>query len=224
MSLQSEFIDFAIQQKMLTFGDFHLKSGRRSPYFMNAGVFFNGHMLNRLARFYAQSIAANGIQFDVIFGPAYKGIPLASAAAMALAADGKQYPCIFDRKEAKDHGEGGMLMGQFRRGDRCLIIDDVLTAGTAVKQSLGLLRQHKLKPVGVLVLMDRQEKANKNGPLSAAEALKKEEGLKVFSIATASDMLTWLKDKTKKSAVEADQIKQIKAYLKQNGAPSAAAA
>src|SRR5690606_3901448 len=167
---QRQFIEFAISSDVLRFGDFTLKSGRRSPYFFNAGNFNDGTRLLRLGRFYRDAIEQSGIAFDMLFGPAYKGIPLASAVAMAYAEMGRTVPFCFDRKEAKDHGEGGMTFGAPLAG-RVLIVDDVVTAGTSVNHSVGLIRAAGAVPAGVVVALDRQEKGP-DGGASAIETLE----------------------------------------------------
>lgn len=208
--LHSKFLDFAIKEDWLQFGDFKLKSGRQSPYFMNVGVGFSAERLRALGKFYATAIRGLDFKFDALFGPAYKGIPLATAAAMSLNNKGDPKPsCIFDRKETKDHGEGGRLIGEFKLGARCLIIDDVLTAGTAARNSVKLLKEAGLEPVGLLVLIDREERADPTEPVSAADSLRGE-GLRVHSLTSASDILAWLKES--ESGATGAQIKSMEHY------------
>ncbi|HYW04203.1 MAG TPA: orotate phosphoribosyltransferase [Gammaproteobacteria bacterium] len=187
---REEFIRFAIEQDVLRFGEFTLKSGRVSPYFFNAGLFHGGRALARLGRFYADAIIASGIAFDMLFGPAYKGIPLATAAAIALADHhGRDVPVCFNRKEAKDHGEGGSLIGAPPAG-RVLIVDDVITAGTAVGESVELITRAGATPAGVVIALDRQERGQ--GELSAVQEVRRRYGMEVASIAALDDLVTHL--------------------------------
>ncbi|MEA5446529.1 orotate phosphoribosyltransferase [Gammaproteobacteria bacterium AB-CW1] len=190
MSYQSDFLQFAHDRDVLRFGEFTLKSGRVSPYFFNAGLFNTGSALHRLGQFYARAAVDSGIDFDMIFGPAYKGIPLATVTAAALAVEhGRDVPYCFNRKEAKDHGEGGNLVGAPLKG-RVLIVDDVITAGTAIRESVDIIRAAGAAPVGVVIALDRQE----TGPDgdSAIRQAEAEYGLKVASIVTLADLLNWL--------------------------------
>ena len=183
---QLTFVDLALRRNALRFGSFTLKSGRESPYFFNAGLFSDGESLATLGRCYAAAIAASGLGFDMLFGPAYKGIPLATATAVALyAAHGRNVAFAFNRKEAKDHGEGGRLVGAPLAG-RVLIVDDVITAGTAVRESLELIRQAGAQPVGVALILDRQERGQ--GDLTAVQELSRE-GLHCVSIVTLDDLI-----------------------------------
>lgn len=183
---QSDFVPFAIEQGALRFGEFTLKSGRVSPYFFNAGQFRTGAALSELGSFYAQALTQSGIEFDMLFGPAYKGIPLVTATAIALARDhDRDVPWAFNRKEAKDHGEGGNLVGAPLIG-RVVIIDDVMTAGTAVRESVTLIRAAAATPVAVLICLDRQEKGQ--GERSAVREARETLGLEVISIVTLSDI------------------------------------
>lgn len=190
-SYSQEFLKFAIEQNVLKFGYFTLKSGRQSPYFFNAGLFNSGKSLAALAGFYAQAIQASGLEYDLLFGPAYKGISLAATTSMALF---QQYqrdiPFCFNRKEAKDHGEGGVLVGAPLKG-KVLLIDDVITAGTAIRESLALIRKHGAEPVGVVVALDRQERGLRN--LSAIQELEQQENIKIISISNLSEMMDYLK-------------------------------
>ncbi|MFO7582338.1 orotate phosphoribosyltransferase [Guyparkeria sp.] len=181
------FVQFAVEHQALKFGEFTLKSGRVSPYFFNAGSFADGRALSALGGFYADAILDAGIEFDVIFGPAYKGIPLAAATAIALAErTGDAVPWCFNRKEAKVHGEGGNLVGAPLNG-RVLIVDDVITAGTAIRESLDLIRGAGATPVGVAVMMDRQERGK--GDLSAIGELKRDHDLDVIAIANLDGLI-----------------------------------
>lgn len=187
---QSDFIRFAIERKILKFGEFTLKSGRISPYFFNAGLFNTGADLDRLGRFYASALETSGLEYDVLFGPAYKGIPLAAATAMALSRDyGKEAPYAFNRKEAKDHGEGGNIVGTPLQG-RVLIIDDVITAGTAIRESVAIIRAAGATPAGVLIALDRQERGQ--GERSAIQDVESTFGLPVVSIVNLGQVLDYL--------------------------------
>jgi len=199
---QREFLDFAIERQVLRFGQFTLKSGRVSPYFFNAGLFNSGTALARLGRYYAAAIEASGLQFDVLFGPAYKGIPLASAAAVALAEHhNRDVPYCFNRKEAKDHGEGGSIVGAQLKG-RVLIVDDVITAGTAIRESMGLIEAAGARAAGVVIALDRQERGT--GHLSAIQEVEQNYGLKVVSIVGLAEVLEYLEGRTgMESAVQA---------------------
>ena len=187
---QHEFIDFAISAGVLRFGEFTLKSGRTSPYFFNAGLFNTGEHLARLGRFYAQAITESGIGFDVLFGPAYKGIPLAAAASIALADHhDHNVPWCFNRKEAKDHGEGGNLVGAGLDG-RILVIDDVITAGTAIRESVDIIQAAGATLSGVVIALDRQERGA--GRQSAIQEVEQAYGITVTSIITLEDLLEYL--------------------------------
>lgn len=188
---QREFIDLAIEKQALQFGEFTLKSGRISPYFFNAGRFFqSGGGLAALGRFYAQSIIDAGISYDLIFGPAYKGIPLASATAVALAEQHQlDKPYCFNRKEAKDHGEGGSLVGAPLEG-RVLIVDDVITAGTAVREVMDILASHQAQPAAVLIGLDRQERGRSE--LSAIQEVEQEYAIPVINIINLGDIISYL--------------------------------
>ena len=191
-SYKKAFLEFAVQQEVLRFGEFTLKSGRLSPYFFNAGLFNTGQALGKLGRLYAQAIAESGIDFDVLYGPAYKGIPLAVATAVALAEQhGKNVPYAFNRKEPKDHGEGGRIVGMSLKGKRVLIIDDVITAGTAIRDALGIIQAEDGQATGMVISLDRQERGN--GSLSAIQEVEAEFGLKVHSIAQFSDLVEFMK-------------------------------
>lgn len=186
---RQDFIRFSIQHEALRFGEFKTKAGRLSPYFFNAGLFHDGDSLKHLTQFYAQAILASKISFDMLFGPAYKGIPLAAGTAIALAEQGKNVPFCFNRKEPKDHGEGGNTVGSALRG-RVLIIDDVISAGTSVRESIELIRMAGGTPCGVVIALDRMERGQSE--LSAAQEVHREYGLPVISIATVEDLLGYL--------------------------------
>jgi orotate phosphoribosyltransferase len=184
-----EFIAFCVESGVLKFGSFVTKSGRETPYFFNAGLFNTGGALDRLAQFYAKAILSRGLEFDMLFGPAYKGIVLASATAVALSRAGRNLPFAFNRKEAKVHGEGGSLIGAPLTG-RVLVVDDVLTAGTAVRESLSLIRAHGASPAGVVISIDRMERGQ--GKLSAVQEIEAEHGIPVITIANLDDLMGWL--------------------------------
>ena len=208
---QQAFLEFAIEAGVLRFGEFTLKSGRVSPYFFNAGLFNTGRHLARLGRFYAQAIVDAGRDFDVLFGPAYKGIPLAAATGIALADHHERdLPWCFNRKEAKDHGEGGNLVGAPLAG-RVLIIDDVITAGTAIRESVDLIRAAGATPAGVVIALDRQERGR--GERSAIQEVEQDLGLPVTSIVTLSDLQAWLEG----GAGNADTLERIRAYRAEYG-------
>jgi orotate phosphoribosyltransferase len=193
--LAQDFVEFAVQAGVLRFGEFKTKAGRLSPYFFNAGLFDDGAKLGRLAQFYALRIIGSGVQFDMLFGPAYKGIPLVAAVAIELARLGRNVPYAYNRKEAKDHGEGGTLVGAPVKG-RVLIIDDVMSAGTAARESIALIEAAGAKPVGVAIALDRQEKATENGQdvdWSAVQYVREKLQLQVCPIARLADLLDYLK-------------------------------
>ncbi|MEY4749515.1 MAG: hypothetical protein RIQ60_1729 [Pseudomonadota bacterium] len=199
-ALAQEFVAFAVQAGVLRFGEFKTKAGRLSPYFFNAGLFDDGAKLGRLGQFYARRLLASGTApgFDLLFGPAYKGITLAAAIAIELARLGHNLPYAYNRKEAKDHGEGGTLVGAPVRG-RVLIVDDVISAGTSVRESVAMIRAAGAKPAGVCIALDRQEKASEAGvdaPHSAVQYVRGELGLQVSAIATLDDLLTYLAEQS----------------------------
>lgn len=198
---QRDFLDLALHKQVLRFGDFTLKSGRTSPYFFNAGLIDSGAALARLGRAYAATAVESGLAFDMLFGPAYKGIALAAATAIALAADhGRDLPFAFNRKEAKTHGEGGSLIGAPLRG-RVLIVDDVITAGTAIRESLQIIRGQGAEPAGVLIALDRQERGQ--GSRSAAQEVAAEFGIPVLAIASLADLLTLTAERPELAAQQA---------------------
>lgn len=187
---QRDFIRFAIERGVLRFGEFTLKSGRTSPYFFNAGLFNSGSALAQLGRFYAAAVEESGIDFDVIFGPAYKGIPLAAATAISLAEyHERDLPWCFNRKEAKDHGEGGTLVGSPLNG-RVLIVDDVITAGTAIREVMQIIRDQGAEAAGVLIALNRQERGQ--GELSAIQEVERDYGMPVVSIVSLTQVLDYL--------------------------------
>jgi orotate phosphoribosyltransferase len=210
------FIDLALRRNALRFGRFTLKSGRESPYFFNAGLFSDGESLAALGRCYAAAIDASGLGFDMLFGPAYKGITLATATAVALcAAHGRNVAFAFNRKEAKDHGEGGRLVGAPLAG-RVLIVDDVITAGTAVRESLELIRQAGAQPVGVALILDRQERGA--GDLSAVQELARE-GLRCVSIVTLDELIEALAHPADgRARISEEQLTALRAYRQRFGA------
>ena len=182
---KADFLEFAIGEQVLLFGEFKTKAGRMSPYFFNAGLFNDGMALKRLGEFYAQAIRHSGIAFDGLFGPAYKGIPLAASVAIAFAADGHNLPYSYNRKEAKDHGEGGHIVGARLEG-RILIVDDVISAGTSVRESVELIRAAGATPCGVAIALDRMERGL--GQLSAVQEVSRDYGLPVVSIVDLNDL------------------------------------
>lgn len=183
------FIQFAIERKVLRFGEFKTKAGRMSPYFFNAGLFNDGESLHNLGQFYAKAIIAAGLPFDMLFGPAYKGIPLVSAIAIALAETGQNYPFCFNRKESKDHGEGGLLVGAPMQG-QVLIVDDVISAGTSVRESVALIKAGGAMPGGVVIAVDRMERGT--GQLSAVQEVQQLYGMTVTSIINLDDLIEYL--------------------------------
>ena len=190
---RQEFIEFALHHEVLCFGEFTLKSGRRSPYFFNSGLFNDGVSLARLGEFYAEAIVASGLEFDMIFGPAYKGIPLGTTVAVALASRHDiNVPVCFNRKEAKDHGEGGVTLGAPLDG-RVLIVDDVISAGTSVNLSVDIIRTAGATPVAVAIALDRQERGNTND-LSATQQVEQDHGLEVISIISLDDLADYLEN------------------------------
>lgn len=183
------FIEFAIARQVLRFGEFETKAGRRSPYFFNAGLFNDGISMARLCEFYAEAALASGLSFDMLYGSAYKGIPLVTGVAMALAAKGINYPFAYNRKEAKDHGEGGMVVGAPIQG-RVLIVDDVISAGTSARESVELIRKAGGEPAGMLIALDRMERGQ--GELSATEEVEREFSIPVISVATLDHLINFL--------------------------------
>lgn len=200
-NIRREFIQFAIETKVIRFGEFVTKAGRLSPYFFNTGLFSRGGNLGHLGNLYAQTLLDSGIEFDMLFGPAYKGITLASATAIALAEKGKDVPFAFNRKEAKDHGEGGNIVGSELSG-RVVIVDDVISAGTSVGESVELIRQAGAKPVAVLIAMDRMERAGNDGNLSVKSAVQEistKYGIPVLAIADLNDLFDCINEQKSES-------------------------
>lgn len=208
---QLTFIELALARDALRFGRFTLKSGRESPYFFNAGLFSDGEAAAVLGRCYAAALVASGVEFDMLFGPAYKGIPLVTATAVALAdRHGRSVPFAFNRKEAKDHGEGGNIVGSPLRG-RVVIVDDVITAGTAVRESVELIRAAGAQPVAVALALDRQERGQ--GALSAVQEVESAYGLRCVSIITLADLIEALsRPADGRSRVSAEQLTSLRAY------------
>ncbi|HWR96473.1 MAG TPA: orotate phosphoribosyltransferase [Arenimonas sp.] len=186
---QQEFLSLALNKQVLRFGEFTLKSGRLSPYFFNAGLFDDGDSLNAVSQCYAERILDSGLGFDMLFGPAYKGIPLATGAAIALSRQGRNVPVAFNRKEAKSHGEGGTLIGAPLHG-RVLIIDDVITAGTAIRESIEIIRTQGAEVAGIVIALDRQEKG-KDSELSASQEIRAQHGVPVISVVGLDDLLAF---------------------------------
>lgn len=190
---QRQFIEFAINKQVLKFGEFTLKSGRKSPYFFNAGLFNTGRDLALLGRFYAQALVDSGIDFDLVFGPAYKGIPIATTTVVALADHhDRDVPYCFNRKEAKDHGEGGTLVGSPLQG-KIMLVDDVITAGTAIRESMEIIAANNATLAGVLISLDRQERGR--GAISAIQEVERDYGCKVISIITLKELIAYLEEK-----------------------------
>ena len=213
---QLTFIDLVLRRQALRFGRFTLKSGRESPYFFNAGLFSDGESLAAVGSCYAAAIVSAGLAFDMLFGPAYKGIPLVTATAIALSVEhGLNVPYAFNRKEAKDHGEGGGIVGAPLRG-RVLIIDDVISAGTAVRESLGFIRGAAAQPAGVALALDRQERGQ--GPLSAVQEVEQSEGLRCVSIITLADLIEALaRPPDGRARISDDQLTALRAYQQRYG-------
>ncbi|WP_339386178.1 orotate phosphoribosyltransferase [Vibrio caribbeanicus] len=208
---QREFIEFALEKQVLKFGEFTLKSGRKSPYFFNAGLFNTGSDLARLGRFYAAALADSGIEFDVLFGPAYKGIPIATTTAVALADHHNiDTPYCFNRKEAKAHGEGGSLVGSDLQG-RIMLVDDVITAGTAIRESMEIIQHQGADLAGVLVAIDRQEKGK--AELSAIQEVERDFGCRVTAIVSLSDLIAYLEEQGNAS----EHLESVKAYRAEYG-------
>lgn len=210
-SFRREFIRFVVAQKVLYFGEFRTKAGRLSPYFFDAGLFYDGQSLKRLAGFYAKAVMSAGIEFDMLFGPAYKGIPLVAAVSMALADAGRNVRYSFNRKEEKDHGEGGTVIGAPLAG-RVLIVDDVISAGTSVRQSVGIIRAAGAVPCGVTIALDRMERGS--GELSAVQEVERYYDMPVISIATLDDLVEYLRTDGSLSA----SLDAVNRYRDQYGA------
>ncbi|GIX54123.1 orotate phosphoribosyltransferase [Sphaerotilus sulfidivorans] len=216
-ALAQDFVAFAVDAGVLRFGEFKTKAGRMSPYFFNAGLFDDGARLGRLAEFYARRLIDSGQEFDMLFGPAYKGITLAAAVAIELARLGRNVPYAYNRKEAKDHGEGGTLVGAPVKG-RVLIIDDVISAGTSVRESIAMIKAAGATPCGVTIALDRQEKASENGvdaEHSAVQFVERDLGLSVVAIATLADLLAYLR--AQQDARLAGNLPAVQAYRDRYG-------
>lgn len=208
---QREFIEFALERQVLRFGEFTLKSGRTSPYFFNAGLFNRGSDLAKLGRFYAAALVDAGIDFDLLFGPAYKGIPIATTTAVALADQhDMDLPYSFNRKEKKDHGEGGNLVGAELTG-KVMLVDDVITAGTAIRESMEIIAQNDAELAGVLIALDRQEKGK--GELSAIQEVERDFGCAVVSIITLTDLISYLAQQPGRET----ELAAVRAYREQYG-------
>ena len=211
---RQEFIAFAIAKQVLLFGEFKTKAGRCSPYFFNSGLFDDGDSMAQLAQFYAKAVLSSQLEFDMLFGPAYKGIPLVATTAVALASVGRNVPFAFNRKEAKDHGEGGNTVGAPLKG-RVLIVDDVISAGTSVRESVQLIRAQGANPCGVAIALDRQERGQ--GMLSAVQEVTHDFGIPVIAIATLEDLVAYLREQPAHTA----SLEQVLAYQIQFGTRSA---
>lgn len=212
---QRDFIEFALQLNVLRFGEFTLKSGRTSPYFFNAGLFNTGLALAKLGRFYAEAIVDSAVDFDVLFGPAYKGIPIAAATAVALAEQHQRdLPWCFNRIEAKTHGEGGSLVGAPLQG-RVLIIDDVITAGTAIREVMTIIGNTQAKPAGVVVALDRQEKGQ--GELSAIQEVEKDFGIPVISIINLNQLIHYMEENATANNELSMHLSAVKTYRERYG-------
>ncbi|MBX3682048.1 MAG: orotate phosphoribosyltransferase [Rhodocyclaceae bacterium] len=215
MDFSRDFIQLACDKGVLRFGEFITKAGRKSPYFFNAGLFNDGASFGRLCDFYARAIVAAGIEFDMLFGPAYKGIPLVAGTAMKLAEMGHNTPFCFNRKEAKDHGEGGTLIGAPLAG-KVLILDDVISAGTSVRESVAIIEQHGAATAGVVIALDRMERGQ--GELSAVQEVRQQYGVPVVSVASLSDLIGFLSD----SSELADNLAAVRQYRASYGIDAAA--
>jgi len=213
------FVEFALSQEVLKFGDVTLKSGRLSPYFFNCGLFSSGEALAKIGEFYADAVVASGIEFDCLFGPAYKGIPFAAAVAIALyQKHGRSVAYAYNRKEAKDHGEGGVIVGTL--GPRVLVIDDVISAGTAIRQSMDCIKAAGSKVVGVVVALDRQELFQEGLETSAVEQVQLDFGISVVSIATMTHLIGFLDERYDKPDKE-ELLGKIRSYRQQWGSKAA---
>ncbi|EME1929855.1 orotate phosphoribosyltransferase [Cronobacter sakazakii] len=208
---QRQFIEFALNKQVFKFGEFTLKSGRQSPYFFNAGLFNTGRDLALLGRFYAEALVDSGVDFDLLFGPAYKGIPIATTTAVALAEHHERdVPYCFNRKEAKDHGEGGNLVGSPLQG-RVMLVDDVITAGTAIRESMEIIQANGATLAGVMISLDRQERGR--GELSAIQEVERDYGCQVIAIITLNDLIAYLAEKPEM----ANHLAAVEAYRQQYG-------
>ena len=219
---QKEFIELAIEHHVLKFGDFTLKSGRKSPYFFNTGLFYQANALKKLGEFYAQAIlhAKDSLKFDLLFGPAYKGIPLATTTGIALSEKGYDYPITFNRKETKDHGEGGNLIGAPLQGCRVLVLDDVITAGTAFYESKRLIESEQATVAGVVIAMNRQETSTRSdsNALSALQEIQQNENIPIINIITLDDLITYLQERP--NFLSSEMINHMLRYREQYGVKS----
>lgn len=212
---QREFIEFALSKQVLKFGEFTLKSGRCSPYFFNAGLFNTGRDLALLGRFYAAALVDSGVEFDLLFGPAYKGIPIATTAAVALAEHhNRDVPYCFNRKEAKTHGEGGNLVGSPLQG-RVMLVDDVITAGTAIRESMEIIAAQQATLAGVMIALNRMERGK--GELSAIQEVERDYGCQVISIINLHDLITYLEEQVGTQPELADHLAAVQAYRAEFG-------
>lgn len=212
---QREFIEFALRKQVLRFGEFTLKSGRKSPYFFNAGLFNTGRDLAQLGRFYAAALNASGVEFDLLFGPAYKGIPIATTTAVALADHfDRDVPYCFNRKEAKTHGEGGNLVGSTLQG-RVMLVDDVITAGTAIRESMDIIAAHQASLAGVMIALNRMERGQ--GALSAIQEVERDYGCQVIAIITLNDLIHYLEEQVASQPAWVPHLDAVRAYRAEYG-------
>lgn len=212
---QREFIEFALRKQVLRFGEFTLKSGRKSPYFFNAGLFNTGRDLAQLGRFYAAALNESGVEFDLLFGPAYKGIPIATTTAVALADHyDRDVPYCFNRKEAKTHGEGGNLVGSALQG-RVMLVDDVITAGTAIRESMEIIAANQASLAGVMIALNRMERGQ--GALSAIQEVERDYGCQVIAIITLNDLISYLEEQVASQPELAPHLDAVRAYRAEYG-------
>ena len=212
---QREFIEFALRKQVLRFGEFTLKSGRKSPYFFNAGLFNTGRDLAQLGRFYAAALNESGVEFDLLFGPAYKGIPIATTTAVALADHyDRDVPYCFNRKEAKTHGEGGNLVGSALQG-RVMLVDDVITAGTAIRESMEIIAANQATLAGVMIALNRMERGQ--GELSAIQEVERDYGCQVIAIITLNDLISYLEEQVASQPELAPHLDAVRAYREEYG-------
>ena len=212
---QREFIEFALRKQVLRFGEFTLKSGRKSPYFFNAGLFNTGRDLAQLGRFYAAALNESGVEFDLLFGPAYKGIPIATTTAVALADHyDRDVPYCFNRKEAKTHGEGGNLVGSALQG-RVMLVDDVITAGTAIRESMEIIAANQASLAGVMIALNRMERGQ--GELSAIQEVERDYGCQVIAIITLNDLISYLEEQVASQPELAPHLDAVRAYRAEYG-------
>ncbi|QOH79615.1 orotate phosphoribosyltransferase [Plesiomonas shigelloides] len=212
---QREFIEFALRKQVLRFGEFTLKSGRKSPYFFNAGLFNTGRDLAQLGRFYAAALNESGVEFDLLFGPAYKGIPIATTTAVALADHyDRDVPYCFNRKEAKTHGEGGNLVGSALQG-RVMLVDDVITAGTAIRESMEIIAANQASLAGVMIALNRMERGQ--GDLSAIQEVERDYGCQVIAIITLNDLISYLEEQVASQPELAPYLDAVRAYRAEYG-------